>query len=81
MNIMPKSKKNFFNRLPILTDPQLAAISEILRNLGLLILGLEILPYIFGSIDKPPLIVVLLSIGIAVNSWIIAILMIRKIKL
>ncbi len=69
----------FIDKAPFLTDPQIAVISEILRNSALIILGAEILPYLFGTVDKPTTAIVVLGSVLTFLLFIISILLVRNI--
>ncbi len=75
-----KSGRIFHYRPPILTDPQLAVISEILRSTGLIIFGAEIIPFVFGEVDKPNWIIVVLALGLTSILYVTSILIVHNIK-
>ena len=70
----------FIDKPPILTDSQLSVVSEILRNIGLLIFGSVIIPYFFENVDKPSISVVLLSLLFVIALFSFSITIVRSVK-
>ncbi len=74
-----RSRVIFVYRLPLLTDPQLAVVSEILKDTGLIVFGGEIIPFVFGQIDKPNWIVVVLTLILTGLLYLASISIVRHI--
>lgn len=61
-----------------LTATQFDKTSDLSLGLGQLLFGSTVLPYIIPALDKPPLIVLLFGVSIAILLWIFAIWIVRR---
>lgn len=72
-------EKGIIFRMKIkLSAVQLDKVSDLSLGLGQLLFGSTVLPYIIPALDRPPLIVLLFGISIAILLWIFAVWIVRR---
>ena len=62
----------------ILTKTQFDKLSDLSLGLGQLFFGSLVVPYLIPSLDKPPLIVLLLGLLLAIGLWVFAIWIVKR---
>ena len=70
----------FIDKPPLLTDSQVVVVSEILRNIALLLFGSIILPFVLADVDKPTLFIVGLALTATFVLYAISIIIVRNTK-
>ena len=70
----------FIDKPPLLTDSQVVVVSEILRNIALLLFGSIILPFVLADVDKPTLFIVGLALTAPFVLYAISIIIVRNTK-
>lgn len=76
---MKTSGTIFLNKIPLLTDPQISGISDILKTIGYIIFGAQIVPFVFVYGEPLPGALVVISAIIVLSLWITSVIMIRNI--
>lgn len=71
----------FINKVPILTAPQLKVVSDIGVAGGQLATGSMILPFLVPGLDRSKMSVIALGMLATIISWLISILVVRKIEI
>ncbi|KKR94127.1 MAG: hypothetical protein UU81_C0008G0014 [Microgenomates group bacterium GW2011_GWC1_41_8] len=71
----------FIDKPPILTEPQISVLSEIIRNIGFILSGSTVVPFLFDYVDKPTTFIVVLALLTILISFATSLILIRNNKI